>query len=39
MNIQSILKTMATIGFVILTALYDGLVRLGCGLSGIPYPP
>jgi len=36
-NIQSIQKTMALIALGILTALYDGLARYGCGLGGIPY--
>jgi hypothetical protein len=38
MNIQSIQKTMATIGLAILTALYEGLSRFGLGMLGIPYP-
>jgi len=29
---------MATIGLAILTALYDGLVRFGLGMAGLPYP-
>jgi hypothetical protein len=37
MNIQSIQKTMATIGLAILTALYEGLSRFGCGMAGLPY--
>jgi hypothetical protein len=38
MNIQSIQKTMAQIGQGILTALYEGLARFGCGMVGLPYP-
>jgi len=37
MNIQSIQKTTVAIGLAILTALYEGLARYGCGLGGIPY--
>lgn len=37
MTIQSILKTMAQIGHGILTALYEGLSRYGCGVAGLPY--
>jgi len=37
MNIPSILKTMVTIGQEILTALFEGISRLGCGLGGLPY--
>jgi len=38
MNIQYILKTMATIGLVILTALYEGMMRFGLGVLGLPFP-
>lgn len=37
MSTQSILKTMGTIGQEILTALFEGISRLGCGLGGLPY--
>jgi hypothetical protein len=37
MTIQSIQKRMVTIALAILTALYEGLARFGCGLGGIPY--
>ena len=37
MNIQSIQKMMAQTGQEILTALYEGLSRFGCGLGGIWY--
>jgi hypothetical protein len=37
MNIQSIQKMMAQIGHGILTALYEGLSRFGCGIGGIWY--
>lgn len=37
MNTQSIQKTMVTIALVTLSALYEGLARLGCGLGGISY--
>ena len=30
-------KTMEQIAKEILTALYEGLARFGCGLGGIPY--
>jgi hypothetical protein len=36
-NIQFIQKTMVMIVSAILTVLYDGLARLGCGLGGISY--
>jgi len=39
MNIQSIQKMMAQIVQEILTALYEALARVGCGLAGLPYPP
>jgi len=38
MNIQSIPKTMATIGLAILTALYEGMMRFGLGVLGLPFP-
>jgi hypothetical protein len=38
MTIQSIQKMMGPIGLAILTALYEGLARLGWGMMGIPYP-
>ena len=38
MNIQSIQKMMGPIGLAILTALYEGLARYGCGMIGLPYP-
>ena len=37
MTIQSIQKTTVTIVLAILTALYNGLARFGCGLGGIYY--
>jgi hypothetical protein len=37
MNIQSIQKKTVMIVSAILTALYDGLARFGCGLAGIYY--
>jgi len=37
MNTQCIQKTMVTIAQSILTALYEGMVRLGCGLGGLSY--
>jgi hypothetical protein len=37
MTIQSIQKMMVTTLQKILTALYEGLVRFGCGLAGIYY--
>jgi len=37
MTIRSILKTIGRIGREILSALYDGLARLGCGMAGIYY--
>jgi hypothetical protein len=37
MTIQSIQKMTVAIVLAILTALYDGLVRFGCGLGGIYY--
>jgi hypothetical protein len=37
MTIQSTLKTMAQTVLGILTALYEGVARFGCGLGGIPY--
>jgi len=36
-NTQSILTTTAQIVREILTALYNGLSRLGCGMAGLPY--
>lgn len=38
MTIQSIQKMMAPTVLEILTALYEGLARLGWGMVGIPYP-
>ena len=38
MIIQSIRKMIGQIGRAILTALYEGLVRFGCGMANIPYP-
>jgi hypothetical protein len=37
MTIQSIQKMMGPTVLVILTALYDGLSRLGLGMAGIYY--
>jgi hypothetical protein len=37
MTIQSIQKMMAQIVQEILTALYNGLARFGCGIGGIWY--
>jgi hypothetical protein len=37
MNIQSIQKTTVVIVLAILTALYEGLSRYGCGVAGLPY--
>jgi hypothetical protein len=38
MNILSILsKKVSGIVHSILTALYEGLARFGCGIAGIPY--
>jgi hypothetical protein len=37
MTIQSIQKMMGTIAHEILTALYEGLSRYGCGVAGLPY--
>jgi len=37
MTIQSIQKTMVAIALAILTALYEGLSRFGCGVGGIWY--
>ena len=36
-TIQYIQKTMVPTVLAILTALYDGLARLGAGMGGIPY--
>jgi hypothetical protein len=38
MNIQSIQKMMGPTVLAILTALYEGLARFGCGIGGLPYP-
>jgi hypothetical protein len=35
---QYIPQTMVTTLQKILTALYEGLSRFGCGIGGIPYP-
>jgi len=37
MTIQSIQKMMATTVSETLTVLYKALVRVGCGLGGLPY--
>jgi hypothetical protein len=37
MTIQSIQKMMGPTVFAILTALYEGLARYGCGVAGLPY--
>jgi hypothetical protein len=37
MTIQFIQKRTVTIVLAILTALYEGLSRLGCGMAGIAY--
>ena len=37
MTIQSIQKMTVRIVLVILTALYEGLSRYGCGMAGLPY--
>jgi hypothetical protein len=37
MTIQSIRKTTVLISLAILTALYEGLSRYGCGVAGLPY--
>jgi hypothetical protein len=37
MTTQSIQKTTVMIVLAILTALYEGLSRYGCGVAGLPY--
>jgi hypothetical protein len=37
MTIQSIQKMMGPTVLAILTALYEGLARYGCGVAGLPY--
>jgi hypothetical protein len=37
MNIQYIQRKMVMTVQEILSALYEGLARFGCGLAGIPY--